>query len=75
MIYYILTLLMLTIEISQCLSTIFSQNALQTCKSLNKFIGLLILNSVEKNNRSGFIITQNSNKNECKIKLNCLITH
>ena len=69
MIYYVMTLLMLTIENTRCVSTRFSQNVLQTCKSLNKLIGLLILNSVGKNNRSGSIITQNSNKNESKIKL------
>ena len=69
MIYYVMTLLLLTIQNSQCLSTRFSQNALQVCKSLNKLISLLILNSAEKNNRSGFIITQNSNKMDSKIKL------
>ena len=37
--------------------------------SINKLISVLILGSVEKNNRSGFNITQNSNKNESKIKL------
>ena len=62
-------LLMLTIENSQYLSAKFSENALQTCKSLNKLNSLLILHSVEKNYRSGSIITQNSNKNESKIKL------
>ena len=69
MIYYVMMLLILTIKNSQCLSTRFSQNALQTCKSSNKLISLLILNSVEKNNRNRSIITQNSNINECKIKL------
>ena len=69
MINYVIELLMLTIGNSQCLSTRFSKNALQTCKSLHKLISLLIFNSVEKKNRSGSIITQNSNKNENKIKL------
>ena len=48
MIDYVMALLMLTIGNSQCLSTRFSQNALQTCKSLNKLISLLIFNSDEK---------------------------
>ena len=60
---------MLIIGNSQSLSTRFSQNALQTCKSLNKLISLLIFNSVEKENRNGFIITQNSNNHENKINL------
>ena len=66
MIYYVMALLMLTIGNSQCLSTRFSQNALQTFKSLNKLISLFIFNSVEKNNRSGSITTQNSSENENK---------
>ena len=69
MIYYVMTLLILTFENSQCFYLQFSQNALQTCKSLNKLISLFILNSFQKNNRSGSIITQHSNKNESKIKL------
>ena len=48
MINYVMALLMLTIGNSQCLSTRFSQNALQTCKSLNKLISLLIFKSDEK---------------------------
>ena len=64
-----MTLLMLTIENSQFLSTRFYENVLQTCKRFNKLNSLLILNSVEKNNRSGSAITQKSNKNESKIKL------
>ena len=68
-VYYVMALQMLTIGNSQCLSTKFFQNVLQTCKSLNKLISLLIFNFVEKKNRSGPIITQNSNKNENKIKL------
>ena len=64
-----MVLLMLTIGNSHCLSTRFSQNALQTCKSLNKLISLLIFNTVKKKNHNGSIITQNSNKNENKIKL------
>ena len=39
---------MLNIGNSQCLSTRFSQNVLQTCKSLKKLISLLIFNSVVK---------------------------
>ena len=66
---YVMALLLLTIGNSQCLSTRFSQNALQTCKSLNKLISFLIFNSVETKNRSGSIITQNSNK-KTNIKLN-----
>ena len=61
MITYVMALLMLTFR--------FSQNALQTCKSLNKLISVLIFNSVEKKDSSGSIITQNSNKNDNKIKL------
>ena len=68
MIYYVMALLLLTIGNSQCLSTGFSQNVLQTCKSLNKLISLLIFNSVEKKNRRGSTITQNSSENENKIK-------
>ena len=64
MIYYVMALQMLTTGNSQCLSTKFSQNALQTCKNLNKLISFLIFNFVEKKNRSGPIITQNSNENE-----------
>ena len=48
MINYVMALLILTIRNSQCLSTRFSQNALQTCKSLNKVISFLIFNSDEK---------------------------
>ena len=48
MINYVMALLILTIGNSQCLSTRFSQNALQTCKSLNKLISFLIFNSDEK---------------------------
>ena len=65
----VMALLILTIENSQGLSTRFSQNGLQTCKSLNKLIRLLILTLFRKKNRSGSIITQHSNKNENKIKL------
>ena len=57
MINYVMALLMLTIGTSQCLSTRFSQNALQTCKILNKLISSLIYNSDEKKNRHGSIIT------------------
>ena len=39
MIYFVMTLLMLSVENSQCFSTRFSQNALQTCKSLNNVTG------------------------------------
>ena len=59
---------MLTI-VKPYLSTRFSQNELQTCKSLHKLISLLFFYSVEKKNRSGSIITQNSNKNENEIRL------
>ena len=52
MINYVMALLILTIGNSQCLSTRFSQNALQTCKSLNKLISFLIFNSDEKKNLS-----------------------
>ena len=45
-IYYVMALLMLTIGKSQSLSTRFSQNVLQTCKSLNKLISVLSFNSV-----------------------------
>ena len=48
MINYVMALLMLTIGNSECLSTRFSQNALQTCKSLNKSVSLFIFNSDEK---------------------------
>ena len=48
MINYVMALLILTIGNSQCLSTRFSQNALQTSKSLNKLISFLIFNSDEK---------------------------
>ena len=48
MINYVMALLILTIGNSQCLSTRFSQNALQTCKSLNKLFSFLIFNSDEK---------------------------
>ena len=54
---YVMALLMLTIGNSQCLSTRFSQNALQTCKSLTKLISLLIFNSDEKKNRNGSTTT------------------
>ena len=66
MIYYVMTLIMLTIQILSFISTRFSQNALQAYKSSNKIISY---NSVEKNNRSWSIITQNFNKNESKIEL------
>ena len=42
---YVMALLMLTVRNSQCLSTRFFQNALQT---LNTLFSLLIFNSVEK---------------------------
>ena len=45
---YVMALLMLTIGNSQCLSIRVSQNALQTCKRLNKLISLLIFKSDEK---------------------------
>ena len=54
---YIMALLMLTVRNSQCLSTRFSQNALQTYKNLNTLISLLIFDSVEKKNHNGSIIT------------------
>ena len=63
-----MALLMLTIGNSKCLSTRFSQTELQTCKSLDKLVSLLILTLLRKN-RSGSIISQNSYKNENKIKL------
>ena len=45
MINYVMALLMLTIGNSQYLSIRVSQNALQTCKRLNKLISLLIFKS------------------------------
>ena len=69
MINYVMALLMLTIGNSQCLSTRFSQNALQTCKSLKKLISLFILNSDEEKNRNGSIINPKI-PIKTKIKLN-----
>ena len=45
------------------------ENLLKSVTNDARLISLLIFSFVEINNRSGSIITQNSNKNESKIKL------